>query len=53
MQTAKEKMAVCDEFANGESEMTRGRGEFAFSKGQCVAGDRFRFYHRHGAGTGR
>ena len=32
MQTAKEKMAVCDEFAEGESEMTRGQDEFTSAK---------------------
>ena len=35
MRTEKEKMAVCDEFANGESEMTRGRGEFVSAKGSA------------------
>ena len=35
MQTAKEKMAVCDEFANGENEMTRGREEFTSAKGSA------------------
>jgi hypothetical protein len=32
MQTAKEKMAVCDEFAEGESEMTRGQDQFTSAK---------------------
>ena len=32
MQTAKEKMAVCDEFAQGESEMSRGQDEFTLAK---------------------
>ena len=35
MQTAKEKMAVCDEFAQGESEMTRAREEFVSAKGSA------------------
>jgi len=32
MQTAKEKMAVCAEFAEGEGEMTKGQDEFTSAK---------------------
>ena len=32
MQTTKEKMAVCDEFAAGENEMIKGRQEFTSAK---------------------
>jgi len=32
MQTKEEKMAVCDEFAQGENEMTKGEGEFVSAK---------------------